>query len=46
MKQVILRFNDEQLHEAFKIKTIRDKNSMQQVLIEMVQKYVRGDVKK
>ena len=42
MKKFTLRFEDEKLHEAFKIKTIKDKSNMQQVLIAMVQKYVKG----
>lgn len=41
MKKFTLRFEDEQLHQDFKIKCIRNNSNMQKELIKMVQKYLK-----
>ncbi|WP_443662435.1 hypothetical protein [Clostridium sp.] len=45
MKKFTLRFDDEKLHQEFKIKCIRENSSMQQTLIKLVEKLVKEEKK-
>ena len=41
IKKFTLRFDDEQQHQEFKIKTIKANTSMQKELIKMVEQYLK-----
>jgi hypothetical protein len=43
IKKFTLRFDDEQQHQEFKIKTIRSNTSMQKELIKMVEQYLKKE---
>lgn len=45
MKSFTLRFEDEELHQAFRIKCIKKNSSMQKELLKLVVEYMNEDKK-
>lgn len=46
MKHFTLRFDDEQLHQDFKIKCIKNNSSMQKEIIKMIKEYMSKEIEK
>ncbi|WP_164971473.1 hypothetical protein [Clostridium tetani] len=46
MKNFTLRFEDEELHQDFKIKCIKKNSNMQQELMKMIKEYMNKETEK